>query len=215
MNESEQCTKRHNEIRKAQTFGCASGWINMFTIFFDLETGGLLDTQPDIQLAAIAVDDSGTEVSQFEAKLQFNEVDADPEALKMNGYDREVWKAEAIPPADAVRKFSKWMEPYRSIEMISKRTGNPYSMARLAGYNALTFDFPRLRRLYGDQFFPCSYHVLDCLQLAAWKYFDRADKPNNLKLTTVCEFLGIPVDGAHDALADARLAAKLAWRLRQ
>lgn len=189
----------------------------MTTVYFDLETGGLTDAHPDIQLAAIAINGEGVEVGSFEAKLKFDESAADPEALKLNHYDKALWDAEAIAPAEAIRRFVKFIDPHKCVEMISKRTGAPYNVARLAGYNALTFDLPRLKRLFGTQFFPCSYHVRDVLQRTMW-YFDEhegGEKPENMKLSTVCAFFGIEVDGAHDALADVRMSAKLAWRLRQ
>ena len=186
------------------------------TIFFDLETGGVEPRHPNIQLAAIAVEDCNwQEVSAFECKIKFNEADADTEALKLNHYDREAW-SDSIPPAVAAQRFAKWLDPHRSIEMISKRTGAPYSVAKLAGYNALTFDLPRLRQMFGAMFFPCSYHVRDVLQRAMF-YFDEhpeVKKPESLKLSIVCQWFGIESGGAHDALADVRLTAELLKRIR-
>jgi DNA polymerase III epsilon subunit-like protein len=189
----------------------------MKTIYFDLETGGVQEQHPSIQLAAVAIDDAtGQELDSFEVKIQFDESQADPEALRLNHYDPEVWKKEAVPSCEAARRFSAFVGPHRSIEMVSKRTGAPYSVARLAGYNALTFDLPRLRALFGTMFFPCSYHVRDVLQRAMF-WFDENQpekKPENLKLGTVCAYFGISADGAHDALVDVRLTAKLARALR-
>lgn len=187
--------------------------MDTYTIFFDFETGGVEARHPSIQLAAIAVRDADwAEVASFEAKLKFDETAADPEALKMNHYDAEVWKAEAIPQALAASKLARWSEPYRSVEMISKRTGNPYRVAKLAGHNALTFDLPRLRELYGGAFFPFHYFVKDTLQRVLWFYDEHPEmkRPESLKLTTLCAAFGIPTDGAHDALTDVRLSAALA-----
>lgn len=189
----------------------------MDTIYFDTETAGLTPAHPTIQLAAIAIDDaSGLERSNFEVKIRFNEADADPEALAMNHWDRVVWAKSDVTPDNAARLFAEWVRPYCSIEMISKRTGNPYKVAKLAGYNALTFDLPRLKALFGTQFFPCSYHVRDVLQRAMF-WFDEnptAPRPENLKLGTVCAYFGIPVIDAHDALGDVRMTAALARVLR-
>ena len=186
------------------------------TIVFDVETGGLLDRHPTIQLAAIAIDDTtGVEIGAMECKIQFREEEADPEALRINHYDAAVWMKAAITPEEAVRKFTRFLDPYRTIQMISK-AGKPYRVAKLSGYNAQTFDMPRLRRLYGDQFTPFGFHVRDVLQRVVW-WFDEVDpatKPPNLKLTSVCEYFGIDTTGAHDALCDVRLCAKLARRLR-
>jgi DNA polymerase III epsilon subunit-like protein len=186
-------------------------------VVFDTETGGVMPQHPTIQLAAIAVDESEwKEIDSFQVKIRFDEAAADPEALRMNHYDPEVWKKEAVPPSDAARQFAQWVRPHCSIEMVSKRTGNPYTVAKLAGYNALTFDLPRLRELFGTAFFPCSYHVRDILQRAMFWYDEHPEekRPESLKLGTVCAYFGIEVDGAHDALADARMTAALAKRLR-
>lgn len=184
-----------------------------YSIFFDFESGGLESRHPSIQLAAIAVNDSDwSEVDHFERKIKFNEPDADPEALRINHYDRQTWQREAIMPTRVCFEFAKWSEPYRCIQMISKRTGQPYLVGKLAGHNALAFDLPRLRELFGASFFPFSYHVKDTLQRALF-FFDENPhiaRPESLKLTTLCSALGINCDGAHDALTDVRLSAALA-----
>jgi DNA polymerase III epsilon subunit-like protein len=187
----------------------------MKTIYFDFETGGLNPEHPSIQLAAVAIhDETGEELATFECKIAFDEGMADPEALRLNHYSKELW-ANAVTPAVVAARFSKFIDPHRTIEMISKRTGSGYSVAKLAGYNALTFDLPRLRQLYGPQFFPCSYHVRDVLQRAMWWFDEHPEvtRPANLKLGTVCEFFGIATDGAHEALTDVRLTVALARKL--
>lgn len=186
----------------------------MTTVYFDLETGGLLPRHPTIQLAAVAVRD-GVEVSAFEQKIAFNEADADPEALKMNHYNADAW-ADAITPAVTVARFADWIRPYCDLSLTSKRTGKPYQVARLAGYNALTFDLPRLRALFGDQFTPWDPRVRDVLQRALFWFDERPHKvpPDNYRLATVCEWFEIDTDGAHGALADARMCAALARRLQ-
>lgn len=186
-----------------------------YTVYFDLETGGVEPKHPVIQLAAVAVDETGTEHDAFMARLQFNEADCDPEALKMNHYDAAVWH-DAIPPQRAVVRFSTWLTPFKSLTLTSKRTGRDYTVAKLSGYNALTFDAPRLRALFGDQFTPWSHQIRDVMQRALF-WFDEhphAAKPENYKLSTVAAYFGLNADGAHDALADARLSAALAARLR-
>lgn len=186
-----------------------------YTIFFDTETGGVTPDKPTIQLAAIAIEDIGfAEVGSIELKLQFDEAKADPEALAMNHYDKSIWEKEALPPSVAKQRFDFWARPYQSVQMISK-AGRPYTVGKLAGYNALTFDLPRLRELYGAAFFPFTFHVRDVLQRVLF-YFDehKVEKPKDFKLGTVCEYFNIKVDGAHDALVDVRLTAKLLKRLR-
>lgn len=189
--------------------------MSTYMVYFDLETGGIEPKHPVIQLAAVAVDETGTERDVFMARLQFNEADCDPEALKLNCYDPLLW-ADAIPPQRAVVRFSTWLQPFRSVTLTSKRTGRDYTVAKLAGYNALTFDAPRLRALFGDQFTPWSHQIRDVLQRALFWFDEHPDAPapENFKLSTVAAYFGLSVEGAHDALADARLCTALALALR-
>lgn len=185
--------------------------MSAYTVYFDLETGGVEPSHPTIQLAAIAVE-NGTfkEAGTFESKVKFDEAQADPEALKINHYAPEAWKDAPTPLSVSVR-FSAWLRPFMSVQLTSKRTGMPYSVARLSGYNAVTFDGPRLKAMYRGSFFPCSYQIRDVMQRAFF-YFDEneLDQPKDYKLTTICEHFGINTSGAHDALADVRLTIALA-----
>ena len=185
------------------------------TTYVDFETGGVLPEQPNIQLAAIAVDDAtGEELGSFEQKIKFDVTKCDAEALKMNGYTADAWVAALSPEVTAAR-FASFIEPFKCVEMISKRTGNPYMVARGAGYNALTFDWPRLRAMFGTRFLPISYHIRDVLQRVIF-YYDEypVAMPENFKLSTVAKEFGIDTSGAHDALFDVRMTAALYRKLR-
>jgi DNA polymerase III epsilon subunit-like protein len=182
-------------------------------IVFDVETGGVEDRHPTIQLAALAVDAHWNEIATFEQKIEFDVGACDPAALEMNHYDPEQWE-DAVSPAVTAARFAAFVRPYADVEMISKRTGRPYHVAKLAGYNALTFDLPRLKALFGATFFPCSYQVRDVLQRVLWHFEEHAERPpENFKLATVAAHLGIDPAGAHDALADVRLTAAVYRRL--
>jgi DNA polymerase III epsilon subunit-like protein len=184
--------------------------VSGYLIYFDLETGGVEPQHPVIQVAAIAVDGTGAEVAAFNARVAFDESAADPEALRLNHYSKDAWTG-AKSPARVAEDFASWLRPFSSVSLVSKRTGRPYSVARLAGYNAVAFDFPRLKAMFGERFMPCEYLVRDVLQRVLF-YFDdnpTVKRPENFKLSTVCEYFGIAVDGAHDALVDVRLTAQL------
>jgi DNA polymerase III epsilon subunit-like protein len=185
-----------------------------YIVFFDFETGGIEPSKPEIQLAAIACNERFEEVASFESKIAFNEADADPKALEINHYDRAAWEG-APSPGVVVKKFAAFTEQFRSVEMISKRTGRPYSVARLAGHNAATFDAPRLRRMFDQSAVFAPFHPipLDTLQLALWHFQCAGSKPDNLQLSTIAKHFGINAEGAHDALADVRLSAKIASKL--
>ena len=92
------------------------------TVYFDLETGGIDPIHPNIQLAAIAVGSDWQELGTFERKIQFDESEADPQALAMNHYDAEVWKREAQPIGKVVSDFALFLNDYKVISMVSKRT---------------------------------------------------------------------------------------------
>jgi DNA polymerase III epsilon subunit-like protein len=179
----------------------------MVTVYADCETGGVLPQHPTIQLAAVAMD-GATELSAFEQKIAFNEADCDPEALKMNHYTREAW-TDAVSPGVAASRFAAWLRPYSTVERVSK-AGNPYRVARWAGYNVSTFDGPRIRALFGTQFCPLEFLARDVLQRVLF-HFDESSEtpPENFKLSTVAAHFGLSADGAHDALTDARMAARV------
>jgi len=187
----------------------------MKIVFFDLETAGLTAAHPDIQLAAVATEQY-EEVDCFEAKIRFERELADPEALKLNSYDPAVWEREAQDERDVVAQFSAFLRKHADLEMVSQRTGRPYQVARLAGHNAATFDAPRLQRMFRrhQAFLPASFQVLDTLQLALWHGAQPGAAFRSYKLSVLCSELGIDSAGAHDALADVRMCAKLAKALR-
>ena len=185
------------------------------TIYFDLETAGLEDHHADIQIAAIAAE-NWEEVASFEAKIEFDASKADPEALAMNSYDANVWEATSILEAYAVERLASFLEGFRVIKKVSKRTSGAYYIARLAGHNVKNFDCPRLMRMFkrNSRFLPADcFQPLDTLQLAIWKFADTEDRPENLKLGTLAEYFGIESEGAHDALADVRVNVQVAQRL--
>jgi DNA polymerase III alpha subunit (gram-positive type) len=178
-------------------------------VFFDFETGGVTDEAPDIQLAAVAVDKNWNEIGVFEEKIAFDVTLAAKEALDLNHYTLEGWK-NAKEPGDVVRLFCKFLNDFKVVQMVSKRTNNPYMVARLAGHNVATFDMPRLRRIFGASFLPADPRALDTLQRALWFAQETGDWPENFRLETLCKHFGLEAIGAHDALADVRMSIALA-----
>ncbi len=186
----------------------------MKVVFFDTETGGLKPEHPTIQLAAIAVQD-WLEKETFERKIAFDAGKADPEALAMNHYDATAWKA-APPERTVVEEFGAFLNRHRSIELVSKRTGQPYSVTRLGGHNVVGFDIERVAAMFKrhGQFFPVDLRtVLDTRYGAIWMFEGANEQPKNFRLTGIAEHFGIPTDGAHDALFDVRLSIAVAKRI--
>ncbi len=183
------------------------------TVFVDLETGGVEDTNPTIQIAAIAVDD-WQEVASFERKIQFDEHRCEEDALAMNHYDPAVWEAEAVPAPEAFDAFVQFGRQFQSMTLRAKGTGRPYKATRYAGHNVATFDIPRIRRALerlGDPFWGCWWYPLDTYQRAVWHFAEHnIEPPENYQLAALAEYFGIDAGDAHDALADVRLSAKIA-----
>ncbi len=185
----------------------------MALVFFDFETGGTQESHPNIQLAAIAVDDNWSIKGLFEMKIAFDEQVADPAALEMNHYDREVWARDAKLEQVVLAQFDVFLASHKTVPMVSKRTGRPYSVARLAGHNILGFDVPRLKRMYGERFMPVHPIALDTLQLSLWYFQGRREQPTDFKLGSLARFFDIPQPEAHAALDDVRTSLELAKRM--
>ena len=190
-------------------------------VYFDLETGGLDARHPDIQLAAIAIDEASearwAELETFEMKLAFDPVTADPKALEINHWTAEAW-AQAEAPIRVVSRFTDFLDRHMSHEMINK-FGRRYPVAKLIGHNAATFDGPRLQTLFKrhGRFLPADPRVRCTCQRALWWFDEHPDapRPDNYKLATLCRYFGIEVAETHEALADVRLTIALARALSQ
>ena len=148
-------------------------------IFYDIETGGLHFDAPIIELAAIAVQ-AGTykELDTIDMKIEFSTKDphVSMEALGVNKFSAEVWEKFSIPPADAAIKFAHFLREHGTVEKKSE-SGNEYSVAKLAGHNAQSFDSPFVMNWFKkhgpkskgqDPFFPALRLTLDTIQLADW-----------------------------------------------
>lgn len=157
--------------------------------------------------------DGDLEVSSFTQNIAFDPATCDPEALALNHYTAEAW-TDAVDPRVCAPKFAAWLRPYQAVTLTSKRTGNPYTIARWSGYN-IKFDEPRVRALFGAGFCPLEMLGRDVLQRVLFYADETGEVFENYKLTTVAARFGIPTDGAHGALADARLCAAVARAIRE
>lgn len=192
----------------------------MRIVLFDLETGGVEDHHPNIQLAAAAVEvKDATTVhlhGALDLPIQFDEDACDPEALRLNSYNRERWEKEAIPEGDALKRFIGLCRDHSHLTLMSKK-GRPYNVARLGGHNVQTFDVPRLQAMgarHGDPFLACCWwYPLDTYQGTVW-HFARAglEPPANYQLGTLAKHFDLP-EPTHDAMADLRTTGYLLARL--
>ena len=186
----------------------------MKIVFFDVETSGLDEGHHEIiQIAACATEDMVV-VDEFERKLMFDLSKASKEALAINSYDPDVWDREQISQGCALSEFTQWLKKYKDVTRYAKRSGRAFKTVRMAAHNA-PFDMKFLQAWYRkhDKFCPADFLALDTLQLVMWHDWDGKIPIKNYKLGTLCEFLGIPLEGAHDALVDIRANVEVAKRL--
>jgi DNA polymerase III epsilon subunit-like protein len=180
------------------------------TVYFDFETGGVEMRHPNISIAAIALE-NGREINSMHYRIRFDLAAADPEALRINHYDPALWEKEAISEEQATANFASFLHRHKCLTLTSVKTGKPYPVARLAGYNSASFDGPRASVMFDRWkiFPPFRRPTLDVLQLVL-EHADTYRLPLvNFKLSTVAAHFGIDTTGAHDALADCRMTAAI------
>jgi DNA polymerase III epsilon subunit-like protein len=190
-------------------------------VVFDLETTGV-DVERDeiIQIGAVCVDlDTGAERSEFEVKIKPSPK-GEASLLRMqdegfkNSYDSEIWASKAVPKALGLNRFAGYVGRYKDQGKISK-TGKSYYVAQGCGYNAAKFDHPLILNACRscNIFLPMNMLCWDTLQLAMFVFHLAHIEPPDFKLSTVAEALEIPLENAHDALADVRATAQITLKL--
>jgi len=180
-------------------------------VFFALETGGLRFEHPIIQIGAAATDQQFQVLDSFEVKIHFNPEACEPDALRLNCFDIEVWKDEAVTEKEAAEVFSRFLRSHATLQKTSKK-GKGYKVARLGGHNVVNFHIPRLRAMFRrhDAFLPAdAFCPLDTLQKASWFQFEHPNKCpfNDLRLDTLVNAFGIEVKGLEGQAPDAVLRA--------
>ena len=158
-------------------------------VWTDCETTGLDEFDNDIlDIAIVRVLHDGTE-EVFESKVQMARPEnAHPKALAVNGYTEERW-ANARPAAEVFQEIHD-----RGLLQDCILAGQN------VGFDA-RFVNATFRRLGIKS--RVDYHMFDTVTLALEHL-----KPyiQSVSLVPVCIALGIPVDGAHGAMADVRMA---------
>lgn len=165
-------------------------------IFLDCETTGLNPDKHEI-IEIGAVKEDGT---TFECKvIPLHIKEADPEALKINGYNLKDWGESFLL--------------HHALQLLNEFVGKdmPYFMA----YNT-SFDLSFLEKAYRDCNlpWPFHYHKLDLLTLA-WAWREKTwDMNLSLSLKNVCLALGIePEPAIHSALNGAQKAYEVYKKL--
>ena len=170
-------------------------------LFVDTETTGLDPLKHElIEVAAIRTSPDGRNVlSIYKAKLRPTHAgDADPQALKINGYTPEEWTPE------------KCETPLNVVNQLTTLALD----TMLVGHN-VSFDERFLLPLFQNYNFkpPWSYHKIDTVALAYPLYL--ADpRLTKLSLGPLCEYFGMPAP-KHNALADVTACREVFLELMQ
>lgn len=186
-------------------------------VVLDIECGNFGRERPlIIQLAAIAVDRELREVELFAALVRFNERFASRRLLTKARYDRALWTSKARDKREVAIAFRQFLRRHATHDVV--QDGRVFQVARLAAHNGAEFDGPILRTWYErmNLSLPASRRVLCTLQLAEWFFLlnQQHSPPDDGKLSTLCQYFGIPLDDHHTALADVRATVELFRRLR-
>lgn len=167
-------------------------------VFVDCETTGLDPARHELIEVAVLRVHPQTLVVEAEVALKVRPErieDADPEALRINGYSEEAW-ADAISLDEAMAQLAPVLEG-----------------AMLAGHN-VAFDRGFLDaawRRVGRRPENIDHHLLDTATLA-WPLLSSGTL-DSVSLTPVCKHLGIERGEEHWALDDARASLEVSRRL--
>lgn len=200
-------------------------------ICLDFETSSPFahTTQP-LELAAVAIHSRSLDIipgSEFcslirpsnidevqDGALKVNKICCGPEKTGGLAYveERDCLKA---PPLDVVwKQFSEYVRQYNYKK-------NSFTAPILCGYNVLNFDKIIVDRICKERgqwdderqanTLFSNFRTLDLMDLV-WYHFEDSSNVPNIKLTTICELVGMEVAGAHEALQDVRNTAQLITR---
>lgn len=169
--------------------------------FIDIETTGMnVNTHEILEIGCVLVKQNETgdyEVKEeIELKVQPQRIeDADPTALRVNGYDPAQWM------------FAHTLE--QAMQMLADKTENAVMVAHNVG-----FDYSFIAKAFADTGIENKmfYANLDTISIAVAKL---ANNPSVTRYTlrALCEYFGIVNERAHTALADARATFEMFKKL--
>ena len=166
--------------------------------WFDTETTGLDPVKNDIIQLAMIIEIDGEIKEKIKMEMQpFSYDNISPEALETNKLTIE-----------QIKTFPAPQDQYKILNKILGNHVDRYNKfdKMIAGGQNVKFDIEFLRNFFiknNDPYFGSffNYHYVDIISLSAiLKYFKKIDI-DNLKLETICEYMGIELS-AHDAMED-------------
>ena len=180
-------------------------------LWFDVETTGLNPKRNDIIQLACMVEIEGNIVETWESKIKpCDTTTIDHRALEVNKLRVEdVLKYPE--PKSVLKEFQKVLSKY--VDKFNR--GDKFAPA---GYN-VQFDINFLSSFFekcGDNYYGSyfNYKSIDPLRIVHIMDYERQIDLPNYKLATVCRHYNIPIEGAHEALADIRATRELFKMLR-
>lgn len=187
-----------------------------YLVFFDIETGGTDQTKhPLTEIAAVAVNVLEEKIiDQYHSRILFKESSCEPEALKVQAYDKDLWHETAFHPKDVAEEFAEWLHLFRCFPRISKKNGSVFLTTPMAGHNASKFDGPFLHSWYKrlGLFCPADFLMVDTLQLVISHFVTRPqERPDDYKLLSCCQKFGIDLkpEDCHNAISDVEATVHL------
>ena len=168
--------------------------------FFDTETTGLKPDRHELISFAIILHNNDKEIYRTHQKitpLRLNE--ADPEALKVNGYTYEGWK-NSIHSSKAAQWLGNFFDQRPDMVIV--------------GHNPL-FDIEFVKALVCPRHpnFKLKNRYIDTKHLALASLFPLGLK--SCRLDDIRRFLGWSLEGAHDALVDTEHVRDLFYLCRR
>jgi DNA polymerase-3 subunit epsilon len=173
--------------------------------FIDTETTGLdFDKHEVIEIGCVIVKQSGIEtgkptfivVDEFEMKIKPERIeDADPVALRVNGYDPASW----LFAYDLKQAMTLFAEKTKDAIMVSHNTPFDYGFLDKAFRKTGVIN-------------TMHYHKLDTISIAFAKLYMTGDV-TRFSLRFLCDYFGIDNKNAHTALSDARALFELYQKL--
>lgn len=184
-------------------------------VWIDTETGGVDPRRHALLQVAMIINTQGKETVEYSWNIRptMNR-EIDESALKVNNLSREA--IAQYPSAEQVKRemesvLGKYVDKF-----------NRSSKFVVGGYN-VGFDMDFLRDFWsnqGDQYFGSwfSAYPVDVFKiLCHYRYLGILGMRHlpNMQLSTMCNFFGIELSDAHDALADIRATRALYHRIAE
>lgn len=189
-----------------------------YIIVYDFETCSAKPQTTEItQIAAQVIHPETLELGPtFNSECSVLDVSLIEEgALEVTGKTRE-GIASAPHPKVVWGEFVAFVQKYNR-----SATKSAYKAPISAGWNIDGFD-SKITERYCQQYGPIdkkkncqalfsSVYSIDLMKIF-WLFAENTNDIENMKLTTILEFLGLSSEGAHDALVDVRNTAKVLSR---